>query len=354
MVGSSLAFFAESAYKPKHRFDARHNIFADSGFSTEDYRAISEAASVDFVQKLTGFCARKGYSYVTIPHADFVKYEKSDLNFREWYDEYRAERGLAPNPDTCIIAPRIKSSLSCQRKGRSDIGSQKETDAVTDYLAGMIVVMKKRPDSKNNRYSLQNLGHLMASIEVEPFTLGHKNYFYSPHDKTGFRAHKSLISAVIGPASEKYAGWEFPGEVKIEHESLMDIDKLTRSFIDIGRSVNKALMHFGLTSTPGDSANQNVVINKITGRIGRLEAASDRISKLLYDHVCANAGFNIFLGPDKRDAFAPKTIDEILAIARQETGHVPGGNSISRALYGITNLVCVSGRNPIWPKPDYT
>ncbi len=350
MVGSSLASFAESAYVPKRKFDARHNIFAGSGFSTEDYRAISEAASADFVQKLTGFCASKGYSYVTIPHADFLEYEKSDLNFREWYDEYSAGRGLAPNPDTCIIAPRIKSSLSCQRKGQFDIGSQLKIDSVTDYLAGMIVVMKKRPDAKRNRYSLENLTDLMASIEVEPFTLGYKNYSHTPHDKTGFRAHKSLISAVIGPASEKYAGWEFLGEVKIEHESLMDIDKLTRAFIDIGRSVNKAVMQFGLACVPLESANQNVVINKITGRIGRLEAASDRISKLLYDHVCANAGFNIFLGPDKHGSFAPKTMDEILAIARQETGRVLGGESISRALRGLPHVINCGGSLPLWPK----
>lgn len=80
-------------------------------------------------------------------------------------------------------------------------------------------------------------------------------------------------------------------EVKAQHETQMELDRLTRSFLQIGRDTQRSFL-------------MGVWWNK-AWRGGSRDDQLKTVGALLYDRMHYDGGFDRFLDPHKRDAFHP-------------------------------------------------
>ncbi|HPF77675.1 MAG TPA: hypothetical protein PLF01_00165 [Alphaproteobacteria bacterium] len=309
------------------------------GLSEQEYIDIAEAAQGDIQDQARAFMDDNGFSYIEIPHSDFMAYERSPKNFREWLEDYCEEKNakiadpknhLDPRADFAVVGPRVKKLESAERKTAT---GQVLADRLVDY-AGVMFVALKQTCARKNKVSLNTLGDAMKAIEEDPRTLAIKNHYWEPHKKTQFRAHKSLWLATV-PEGHALSDLETLVEVKIEHESQMDIDKLTRRFINIGREAQHAF----------ETAFNGVITARDRKRATKLcvdEAAKfqafDALGALLYNRVFADAGMNTFMKPSIANDFPPLSAKALLDAARATVNEHFSNGSRKALLDTITQM----------------
>ncbi len=290
---------SHAAYDPKKGWNSAAQPVP--GMNASDYHDIAQEAAVHLAEQTRTFCEEHGFSYIEIPYRDFLEqyerpgeYSYEDMGFREWLNRYCEQRNMNSNADLCIIQASAKELGSCKRKTGANVPAP---DRNVDYLRTMMIALKKTSAFKN-RQSLDTLGNAMKAIEEYPATVARKNYYYEPHAKTGFRGHKSLWVSRV-PKGGELEGFEILSEIKIEHESQMDIDKLTRHFISLGRDNMEAIssvFSFLGNQRAGVSSNYANQQSDIVTQWGRL----------LYDKVFEAAGItDRFLSDRKTDKFDP-------------------------------------------------
>lgn len=297
--------YLQAGYDYKRRWDSTAQpelLTSGKPLPVEDYIAIAQDAAPDMMDQIGTFMEANGMTYNVIPHGAFrSEYEKGPraLDFRTWYEDYCEKAGMNPQVDMCIIGPRVKTDESASRKtGTNDT----LPDRNRDYLAFMGVVLKKRSNLKN-KFSLDTMGAAVERLENYEGVLAHKNYLYRPHEHTGIRYHATLWMATA-PAGKMMEGMRVLGEFKLEHESQMDLDKLTRSFIDMERSSVRSL--FSMCSLPGTKAwTSQRSINERTDTVVQW-------GRMLYDRIFEDAGFGRFLAPDARAQHAAEKWNHIL------------------------------------------
>lgn len=331
---------AATAYNPKKGWSTAAQ--PEKNLTAADYHTLAHAAAPDLHRQAIEFCERHGLSYVHVSHEDFKNgYEKAEgLSFREWFEDHCEQQGLNKKfysgVDICIVGPCIKTLASAERKTGMNVPTP---DRNVDYLRTMLVAVKKT-GSYRNRESLNTLAQAMEAIEKDQETIAIKNYYYAPHAKTGFRGHKSLWVSTA-PEDSGLGGMQVLSEVKIEHESQMDLDKLTRRFIDIDRSWQNALQ----------GSFWHTVCGTRAASPKGMDHATDIITgwgRKLYDRMFADAGLNRFLAPALQKTYAPEEWAHIV-------DHInSSGKEIQANRYkDLIHAVCESGilTSKLVPRP---
>lgn len=263
----------------------------------DDYFNIAKDAAPSLVDDMRGFCERNKRSYAVIPHEVFAEtFEKQQtpITFRQWAENYCSLKN-EPVPDIVIIAPRVKTLESSERK----TGTKDPTDN-PDYLAGMFVVMKGNGD----RMGLDRLEKVKHALEHDPKTKADKDYYERPHAETGFRAYKG-IWITTGAAGREFEGFGILTEIKLQHEDHMDVDNLTRNKIMApNRQLKRWLFNMHSSLAPKQAAVHSVHAAGATKFITEL-------GQELYNLAFEKSGLNRFLDPDLRAKHAPMEPDAI-------------------------------------------
>lgn len=296
---------AEAAYDPKKGWStaAQPETAGDRPFTVEEYIEIARAAAPDFIDQIRTFLQHSKFSYIEIPHQDFAEqYEQGRQGFREWLEEYCSKHNLNPHAQFCVIGPCIKTEQSSNRK----TAYKSSPDRNRDYLRSMIVALKQTHRLRNSA-SLDNLESCTQALENDEGTIARKNYYHTPKNETGYRGYKTLRVATA-PEGSTLEGVRILAELKIEHESQMDIDKLTRHFMDFDRIMEQKLFEGILRNVFGarsclrawDTADSKRDI--VNGW-----------SRLLYNRVFQDTGItDKFLNPAKKDEFAAEEWQNIV------------------------------------------
>ena len=167
-------------------------------------------------------------------------------------------------------------------------------------------------------------------MEKDPKSLARKNSYYKPHDITAFRGYKSIWEQVI--ESGGYKDWAIHGEVKIEHESHMDVDGETRNQI-VGLSRKTEEWLSTLYSSVAFDSN-------ITGHSRRAKELSDfttRVGIELYNRAFADGGFNRFLNPDLLEKKKTKSHEDIIKMIWGEGLKVSTRGQVQHLITGVKN-----------------
>lgn len=313
--------------------------------SWQDYLDLSKQAADALLNEARSFCDENNFSYIEIPHRIFKdEYEDGpkDLSFREWLDSYCTSNGLNSRADFCIIGPRVKEPASAERKVKN-----KPAEDNCDFVGIMFTALKKRKSIKN-RQSLNNLKKAIAAISVNQRVIdvdveknkkekALKDYFRFPSVERRFRAFKSIWNIMISEDNE-WAGLQVAAEIKIEHESLMDIDKITRYFMDVGREMGQAIQKFSEASHHPfvKQGGRNAYMHALKTQNRR--DGVDSIAALLYDRVSHDAGLNQFLDSTRRSTHTPLTYREIAATAVQLLGKCCPESTLSNILKRIDQI----------------
>jgi len=117
-------------------------------------------------------------------------------------------------------------------------------------------------------------------------------------------------------------------EVKVEHESQMDIDKLTRKFINIGRSAQSAFTSTYEKINSRETSHQTLRrASKLCVSESEKQQAIDALGGLLYNRVFADAGINRLMNPQLIGQFPALPAKALLASAEETIGeHFTNGN----------------------------
>ena len=264
------------------------------GLRESEYIDLARAAEDAYKKIISEFLDTHSFRYFWITSENFESYEKSDILFHKWLEDYKKEHKVSGKFDLCIVGPGVKSEESSERKSGQKI---KSPDRGRDYLRCMPVILKQTSNKKNVR-SIGILEKLIDCFEQDSRTLARKNYFYEPHKHTGMRAYKSLWEVLIPEDDPNgLGGFSILAECKVEHESQMDIDKLTRHFLHFTRQTHNAL-----TSLVYRCASQYVPdswprLFKTSTNLQKDQDMMQRWGQMLYDFNGANKGFDQFLGP---------------------------------------------------------
>lgn len=323
-------------YDPKAGW--RTTAQPEQGCSNSEYIAIAQDAVNDLIDKQDTFLNKHGYSYVRISHNDFLKFENGPQTFRSWFNQHCDENNLDSDVDVCLIEPCVKSHESADRKTAT--GSM-EPDRVVDYLRCMDIILKKSPKSKRNKASLDVLENFIKDIENYQETIARKNYFFIPHEKTGMRASKALWTAKAEKGSE-YEGYEVLAENKVEHESQMDIDKLTRNFMNEGRR-SQVFMSTVFSKCVGakGSDQDHKTARAHSVRSAKLDKKLTNLGIALYHRINQDAGLNQtrFVNPQLLDKLTPLPIEKILEKIETEIRKLPSGRqTFLREKLQVSNL----------------
>ncbi len=321
-----------------------------SALTVEEYHEIATAAADDLSSQMHDFLNKNNFTYIEIPHSAFFDYELSKLNFREWLNQYCDEQNeiikkqaKASNVEPilmdhrahfAIIKPRIKTLESAKRKTAT---GQKTPERIVDYLGTQLISLKQTSNRKN-KTSLDIMARAMTAIEGATQSLARKNHYWDPHTKTKFRGHKTLRIATV-PEEHALSGFQVLAEIKIEHESQMDIDKLTRKFINIGRSAQRAFEKcFATPEKTPVARNYSKRSAKLCRQEHEKQRAVDALGGMLYNRVFTDIGMNRFMNPRLMDDFSALPIRALLSAAK-ETVAEHFSNGCKRDLLGtITNM----------------
>lgn len=349
--------YGGAAYDPKKGWaQASHgyattNEMGDTStdLPVEEYIELAEGVFPAVEDNSHQFMVDNRFSYIRIPIEDFQAYEKSPLNFREWLDKYCEERGLDSRSDFAIVT-RVKTLESAQRK--NGIVAM-PSGSVPDYIGEHFIALKQRFCPKNSR-SLDTMERAMIASEKD--AIARKNYLWVPHDKTQFRAHKTMKMATVPtgphPALEgrehPLAGCNIMVERKIAHESQMDVDKLTRKFIDIGRSVQNGQVKLinAFSSGATSSSRDRKELHSTCFREERRQKAIDALGALLYAKVFEDSGMNRFLNPKKADNYSALDANALreATIVTIDNHFTPSGAAELKAL--VLNLPTFNSTKP--------
>jgi hypothetical protein len=304
---SNFAIAAEKPYDPKKGWEEREQPIA--GLTPQDYIELATHAAPGLSQSVRDFCDENGFSFVEIPHSVFAdSYEKETVPFRTWLNDYCERNHLPKNAQIAIIGPRIKSLESAERKAE-----EKKPGKNADYLGIMMVVLKNGAPVKGHKdkKDLVPLTKAIEAIEKDTRSIARKNTYWEPHEITGFRDHKSIWEQVI--TSGEYKGFPIDAEIKIDHESHMDVDRQTR---------NQIIALSRKTGTWLSTLHASVAFDSnITGHSRRAKERSDfttRVGIEIYNRVFADNGFNRLLNPELVHEYAPKSHEEILKMILNE------------------------------------
>ena len=298
--------YGGAKYDPKLGWSTATHTFTD--LPVEEYIELAEGAAPDILAQSQRFMSDNGFSHIEIPIEAFQRWEEGTQNFREWLDEYCNKHGLDSRADFAIIGPRVKELESASRK--TTVVAM-PTHSVVDYLGVQFVALKQRYCPKNLR-SLDTLERAMKAAESDPETIARKNYYWKPHDKTKFRGHKTLRTATVPEGDHPLAGLSIMAEVKLEHESQMDVDRATRKFIDIGRSIRNAQVKLinAFSMSSASRANRRQLYSTCS-REERRQTNVDALGAALYATTFKEAGFDRFLDPTTRKnhpALSPRAL----------------------------------------------
>ena len=300
--------YGSQAYDPNWRWNTTSQPI--DGLRFEDYVGIAKAASLNYQAHIETLMERHGLRYFWIFPSDFAAYELSETPFHEWLQGYKKENKHTGAYDVCIVGPSIKSGESSERKLHEKF---KTPDRVRDYLRCMPIVLKQT-ESHRNKNSIETLERLIQIIEDDPRSIARKNQYHTPQPETGMRAHKTLWEIHCFSTDEEYADFSILAENKIEHESQMDIDRLTRRFMQFAREAHKANMSLVGRCTSQLAPESWSRVFKTSGELERTVTMIRHWGQLLYNNNGYNKGFDQFLGADSqnRQILSLKEIEDII------------------------------------------
>ncbi len=282
------------------------------------------------MRQIKDFMDSNGFSFVRIPHEDFKVYEQGLRPFRSWFDDYCKTHGLNSRADICVVGPSIKDISSADRKTAT---GEHSPERVLDYLRCMPIVLKKHPNNSKHRYSMDTLARVIDAFEGDDRAIARKNTFWKPNPKTGIRTHKTLWSCSVDEGQDLH-GFETVAEIKVEHEAHMDIDRLTRAFLQHGRDTTSLMVQF--------AENVTDWFSRILSSASRKTADKDRMinnwGRLLYNYFNHEQGFNRFLDPkilsdpemrEKfKDVVQPLTLKQIIYQIECDLAKMPYGQAL--------------------------
>jgi hypothetical protein len=262
-------------------------------------------------ERMVAFCEANDFSHVIIPQEDYrAGFEKGGNKFHAWFEEYCRMHGMNPAVKVAIIGPCVKD------EGSTDFKSKNQPAArVKDYLRGMYIFLEGNT-AKSARKSLDNIGNAIDCLQNdEKFkTLGRKNELHTPADN-GYRAYKAAWNVPLGGV---FAGKEMMAEVKIEHESQQDLNRMTRRFMSFSRNTRDAMEKFHSNCTSESGGNRDFrIANKNMLLMKRNVEDLDKFSRLVYDSLHKQSGLNRFLDKNKESQYAPAAPEVIQAAARK-------------------------------------
>lgn len=310
MTQSLSAPYRDASYNHKKGWSTTAQPY--SRLTVGDYHQIASLSQNDVRKKSQQFMDKNDFSYIEISHEEFLSFEKGRDNFRQWLDNVCKERGVSSRADFLIVGPRVKTRESGDRK---TIDDGTDPDRIVDYSGVMFVALKQHPKAPKNKDSLNTLVKAINSIESDDETLAHKNLFWRPHQITKFRGHYSLWTvkaAAKEPEDKVYEDYDILTEVKIEHESQMDADKLTRRFLNIGRAAKGAQAQFSSNAKNlGKRSYKQAVIEQ------QKDQAITALGATIYNRVFTDAGLVRLMDPKLYGAFAALSTKAILATAKE-------------------------------------
>ncbi|HEU4838260.1 MAG TPA: hypothetical protein VFS88_02495 [Micavibrio sp.] len=262
-------------------------------------------------ERMVAFCEANNFSHVIIPQEEYrAGFEKGDEEFHEWFEEYCRQRGMNPAVKVVIIGPCVKDEAS------TDFKAKIRPDArVKDYLRGMYIFLEGNT-AKSARKSLDNMANAIDCLQSdEKFkTLGRKNNLHTPKHN-GYRSYKAAWNVPLGGV---FVGKEMMAEIKIEHESQQDLNRMTRRFMNYSRKTRDAMERFysNCTSESGGSRDLRIANKNMLLMMRNVEDL-DKFSRLVYDYVHKNAGLNRFLDKSKEAQYAPAAPEVLQAAARK-------------------------------------
>ena len=278
------------------------------------YHSLAVDAVPVLKDRMIGFCEENNFSYIQIPHAVFeAEYEQSHEHdsFRSWLNAYCAKNGLNSHVNVAIIGPCAKDYDSADRKGQLTA-----PDRIKDYARGMFVFLEGNKP-KASRQNLDRMGDAIAALDESQDTIARKNAFFAPMD-SGYRGHKAIWKIDL-PNTSIFAGFDILAEVKTEHESQQDANRLTRRcLMGLHRRTDAILPEFFNRCSNRSDESQKIT-NKNYRRLGDRVNMIDDLAKCINDIVNAKSGLNRFLdsekladhqpNPAKLDELAMKSID---------------------------------------------
>lgn len=311
--------------------------------SVEEYLEIAEAVKPVLAEEILNFIESQGFSVIEIRYTDFLEYEKSEIPFREWLEEYCSAKGLNCRADFAIMGPRVKDLESAQRKTAS---GEKLPNTIKDYI-GVQCIALKQTNKPENKQSIANMSDFMRAIEEDDRTLGRKNLYWQPHDKTYFRGHKTLWE-VTAPEKTNMGGFSVLAEIKLEHESQMDVDRFTRRFMNVDRKV-QSYMAQAWNITIGAFAKS------LTGSCTHEEKKRQSLTflgRILYDRIFWDASLDQLLNPQLKDKHPPATDRAIISVTRAIARNHFNKNSAIDFVTNVSQFLssvkksCVNRRRP--------
>lgn len=281
--------WTNASYQPERGWKDTQHPIAGMAATVEEYTSIAHRAVLGLQDDVETFLRELGLTTAQINHSDFREnYENKSIGFREWFEIKCREYDQDPHADVLIIGPSVKENASSERKIFDE--KRSNPDNVRDYLRFIGVVLKTKSSSKARQRhgkSFAILERVLSAIESDPRILAHKNQLFHPHEETGHRSHKSRW---IGTDSED-EDIQILAEGKFQHETQMDIDKLTRPFLAIERESLRLQKGFSQAST---AKRTNVSKGEAIAKAQFVK----QLGIMLYDRVHADAGFNHrFLDP---------------------------------------------------------
>lgn len=283
----------------------------EEGLDGKSYLELSHYGVDPLKRRMIDFCERNNLSHVVIPQDAYrTGFEKGNTPFRAWLEEYCHLHGMNPQVQVAIVGPCVKDEASSLFKGKA-----RPAERTKDYLRGMYIFLQG-PTARTARASLDNLGSAIDSLQAEDRfqTLARKNYLHTPK-ANGYRAYKGAWNV---PLEGPFSGWEMMAEVKLEHQSQQDVNRMTRRFMEISRATREALERFYDNCTSEEDEKQG--FSKAHSHVNRLQArinTLDGFSKLLYDYVHDKSGMNRFLGKEAAKKHEPADYGAIQAAANK-------------------------------------
>ena len=337
------AHWVAAAYDHKKNWDIMAQPASQNElvFDEDDYVEIAEQANDAVEAEVSHFCQEHRFSTITVEQKAFTAYEQGTyttpqnkqgkISFREFLHDYAEKTSQSTSVDLMVLSSSVKGLESARRKAHEKGDLPRD---IIDYSRTMLVPLKGRATATKDSKSLKTLARLIQCMEGDVRTRAHKNLFWLSHDDTGFRAYKALWLSTV-PEHKPRAGQQILTEVKIEHESQMEIDRATRPFLAINRNVKRAREHFEnvVRDFGSDTRRAQKAIKdglrhtKNSGEVGKW-------SKWLYARVNENAGLNIFRKPDLTDEekalYSAPTFSAIVS-------EIKGSKTVSQK--GIVNAV---------------
>lgn len=311
-----------------------------AALDSKSYLEFAQEGLAPLKERMIAFCEANNFSHVVIPQEDYrAGFEKGDKKFREWFEEYCRMRGMNPAVKVAIIGPCVKD------EGSTDFKSKIRPDArVKDYLRGMYIFLEGNT-AKSARKSLDNMADAIDCMQSdEKFkTLGRKNYLHTPKGN-GYRAYKAAWNVPLGG---DFSGKEMMAEIKIEHESQQNLNRMTRRFMNYNRSTRDAMENIypNCISERGGERDFRTA-SKHASQMKRNVEELDRFSRLVYNYAHQQSGLNRFLDKEKADQCAAPSLASIDAAARKviEACGAPIRREIENAGLNLPGIRALAGK----------